>query len=255
MTFSFEPAAETTLSEAPRGPGLLSLLVWIWIRPRRALEGVRAGRTWLFVVPLLIAVIVFSLNGIVQAPLQAEIAHQENLARLREQIPPAEFENLPPEMLVTPPGQPVVLTLLVALGPLLLAWFIRPAVLHILGLLVGGQDSYAILLRTTAWASFPLILRALLQTIFAGLTQQPIVGSGLSGLVEPGMLAAILGQIDLFTLWYVILLGLAVAVSSRLSRNKALLVTAIYVILVLLLNVGAALLANALTGGTSGFVS
>jgi hypothetical protein len=255
MTFSFEPAAETTLSEAPRGPGLLSLLVWIWIRPRRALEGVRAGRTWLFVVPLLIAVIVFSLNGIVQAPLQAEIAHQENLARLREQIPPAEFENLPPEMLVTPPGQPVVLTLLVALGPLLLAWFIRPAVLHILGLLVGGQDSYAILLRTTAWASFPLILRALLQTIFAGLTQQPIVGSGLSGLVEPGMLAAILGQIDLFTLWYVILLGLAVAVSSRLSRNKALVVTAIYVILVLLLNVGAALLTGALTGGTSGFVS
>jgi uncharacterized membrane protein YhaH (DUF805 family) len=255
MTFSFEPAAETTLSEAPRGPGLLSLLVWIWIRPRRALEGVRAGRTWLFVVPLLIAVIVFSLNGIVQAPLQAEIAHQENLARLREQIPPAEFENLPPEMLVTPPGQPVVLTLLVALGPLLLAWFIRPAVLHILGLLVGGQDSYAILLRTTAWASFPLILRALLQTIFAGLTQQPIVGSGLSGLVEPGMLAAILGQIDLFSLWYVILLGLAVAVSSRLGRNKALLVTAIYVILVLLLNVGAALLSNALTGGTSGFVS
>lgn len=255
MTFSFEPAAETTLSEAPRRPGILSLLVWIWIRPRRALEGVRAGRTWLFLIPLLVAVVVFSLNGIVQAPLQAEVAHQENLARLREQIPPAEFENLPPEMLAAPPAPPLVLTLLVALGPLLLAWLIRPAVLHILGLLVGGQDSYAILLRTTAWASFPLILRALLQTIFAGITQQPIVGPGLSGLVEPGMLAAILGQIDLFTLWYVILLGLAVAVSSRLSRNKALLVTAIYVILVLLLNVGAALLTGALTGGTSGFVS
>ncbi len=255
MAFSFEPAAETTLSEAPRGPGILSLLVWIWIRPRRALEGVREGRTWLFLVPLLIAVVIFALNGIVQAPLQAEIAHQENLARLREQIPAAEFENLPPEMLAAQPAQPIVLTLLVALGPLLLAWFIRPAVLHILGLLVGGQDSYAILLRTTAWASFPLILRALLQTTYAAVTQQPIVGPGLSGLVEPGLLAAILGQIDLFSLWYVVLLGLAVAVSSRLSRNKALLVTVIYVILVLLLSVGSALLTSALTGGTSGFVS
>lgn len=255
MTFSFEPAADTSVPETARGPGILSLLVWIWIRPRRALEGVREGRTWLFLVPLLIAVLIFSLNGIVQAPLQAEIAHQQNLARLREQIPPAEFENLPPEMLATPPTQPVVLTLLVALGPLLLAWFIRPAVLHILGLLVGGQDSYTILLRTTAWASFPLILRALLQTIVAGVTQQPIVGAGLSGLVSPGVLSAILGQIDLFSLWYVVLLGLAVAVSSRLSRNKALLVTAIYVILVLLLSVGSALLTGALTGSTSGFVS
>lgn len=254
MSFSFDPTADTSLAEAPRGPGILSLMVWIWVRPRRALEGVYAGRTWLFLIPLLIAIIVFALNGIVQAPLQAQITHQENLARMREQIPPAEFANLPPEMLAAPPPQPVVLTLLAALGPLLLAWFIRPAVLHLLGLLVGGQNSYSILLRMTAWASFPLILRALLQTIYAGATQQPVVGPGLSGLVGPGVLAAVLGQIDLFALWYVALLGLAVAISSRLSRNKALLVTAIYVILVLLLNVIPALLANALTGGGSSFV-
>ena len=54
---------------------------------------------------------------------------------------------------------------------------------------------------------------------------------------------------DLFSLWYVILLGTAVWVSGRLSRNKVLIIMSIYVVLSLLLGAAPSLLMGALSRG------
>ena len=72
-----------------------------------------------------------------------------------------------------------------------------------------------------------------------------IAGEGLSGLLAaapaaaggvtqaaPSIPAILLSRIDLYTIWYVILLGVAVAAAGKLSRGKAAVVVAVYVVLV-----------------------
>ena len=64
-----------------------------------------------------------------------------------------------------------------------------------------------------------------------------------------GFAAGLLSTVDLFSLWYVILLGMAVWVSGRLSRNKVLIIMSIYVVLSLLLGAAPSLLMGALSRG------
>lgn len=256
MSFSFDPAAATALPAAPRGPNLFMLLWWIWVRPRAALTAVRDGRRWLLLVPLLVILSLLALRVVVEAPHVTELRRLAAIEQMRQTMPPQDFQNLPPEALQGPAPQPITLGLLTALGPLLLAWVVRAGALHLLGLAFGGQNTFGSLFSTAAWASFPLALRSLLQIIFISSAQSPIVGSGLSGLATPadqiirgpqGLLAGLLSTVDLFSLWYIVLLGIAVAVSGRLSRNKVLILMGIYVALSLLMGAAPSLLMGALS--------
>ncbi len=88
-----------------------------------------------------------------------------------------------------------------------------------------------------------------------------IAGEGLSGLLAatpaagdnmaqaaPSIPAILLGRVDLYTIWYVILLGVAVAAAGKLSRGKAVVVVVVYVVLSLLTAL-ARLATQGLTGG------
>lgn len=258
MSFSFDPAAATALPAAPRGPHPFTLLWWIWVRPRMALTAVRDGRRWLLLIPLLVILSLLALRVVVEAPYVTELRRQASIEQMRQTLSPQEFENLPPEALQGPAAQPISLGLLAALGPLLLVWVVRAGILHLLGLAFGGQNTYGSLFSTAAWASLPLALRTLLQIIFIAGTRSPVVGSGLAGLMTPaeqiisgpaGFAAGLLSTVDLFSLWYVILLGMAMWVSGRLSRNKVLIIMSIYVVLSLLLGAAPSLLMGALSRG------
>ena len=93
------------------------------------------------------------------------------------------------------------------------------------------------------------------------LTREVIKGPGLSGLLPPpedpfvpnrNPLVPLLARVDLYNLWYVILLSLAIAVSTRLSRGKTTLVTVGYVLLALGASVVPTLVMRAFTGGSMG---
>ena len=88
-----------------------------------------------------------------------------------------------------------------------------------------------------------------------------IAGAGLSGLLAaapaaadnmvqaaPSIPAILLSRIDFYTIWYVILLGIAVAAAGKLSRGKAAAVVVVYVVLSLLTAL-ARLVTQGLTGG------
>lgn len=258
MAFSLNPAAEAAGPVGPRGPNPLTLLWWIWVRPRAALTAVRDGRRWLFLIPLLILISVLALRVVIEAPYVTELRRQASIEQLRQSLPPLDFANLPPEALQGPAPQPIVLGLLGAIGPLLLAWIVRAGLLHLLGLAFGGQNTYGSLFSTAAWASLPLALRTILQTLFIISTQAPVVGGGLSGLVTPAdqiisgqlsFMGALLSTVDLFAIWFIVLLGMAVLISGRLSRNKTIVVMAIYTALSLLVGAAPSLLLGAFTQG------
>lgn len=250
------PVVETP--PAPRSPSPLTLLGRIWVHPRATLEAVHQGKRWLSLVPLLLLVMLLAGRVIVEAPHVTELRRQAYIEQLRQRLTPQDFQNLPPEALQGPPAQPIALGLLAAIGPLLLAWVVRAGFLHLLGLAFGGQNSYGSLFSTAAWASMPLLARALLQIIFITVTQSPIVGGGLSGLAASaeealaGSLsfgASLLSSVDLFALWYIVLLGLAMQTSGRLSRNKAIIITLIYAALSMLVSAAPSLLLRAFSQG------
>ena len=65
---------------------------------------------------------------------------------------------------------------------------------------------------------------------------------------RPTVATIVLGRIDLYTIWYLVLLGLAVMAAGKLSRGKAALVVGSYALLSLATGL-VSLLTYGLTGG------
>lgn len=112
-----------------------------------------------------------------------------------------------------------------ALGVLLM-WLLVSWLLHLVLTLLGGRGSSRAAINVVAWASLPFVLRAVVQIVAMLATDQLVGGSGLAGFAPAGegswpvFLASILGQIDLYTIWHVVLVYIGARLSSRLPRGK-----------------------------------
>lgn len=96
----------------------------------------------------------------------------------------------------------------------------------------------------------------LTQAAFAAIAGRAIRYPGLAGLVGSGdlttdsqnPLVALLGRIDLFWLWHLLLVVIGLAVVARFSRGKSLALTLVYAVL----SVAAAVVPTVLFGGMGG---
>ena len=263
----FDPTAVQAAPAPPRSPNLLALLAGIWFRPGRTLRAVAAGPAWLWTIPFLIALalavgLAFASEP-ARAALQRERSQAQMEARLQE-LPP-DMRESPPEEFTNVPEPSRVLTLwvplVVAAAGILLGWLLRAALLHLSSMALGGRQSFGSVYRASAWASFPLLLGSAVQLLYALVGGGMIAGAGLSGLLAaapaadgvaqtaPSIPAIVLGRVDLYTIWYVVLLGVAVAAAGKLSRGKAAVVVAVYVVLSLLTAL-TRLVTQGLTGGS-----
>ncbi len=251
----------------PERTRLLTLLLYIWVRPRRALEQVAAGPRWLWLIPLVCAVAALLLRAFVAAPLQAEAQTALMQAQIQAQaqaFPAAEGEmvvEVPP----TPSSTAVAPALVGGLGVILLGWALRALILQVGSLAVGGRQSFGQVYRLSAWAAFPLILRDVVQAVYMLISGELVTGPGLSGLVSqsgPGVAngllglggqalslpGVVLGRIDIYTLWFLALLVVAIQVGGTLKLGKAILVTGIYATLALLPGLLVAVVGGTLAG-------
>ena len=265
----FDPTAFQAAPALQRGPNLFALLAGIWFRPGRTLRAVAAGPAWLWIIPFLIALAL--TVGLAFASVPARDALQREQIQARTE---ASLQDLPPELRESPPGEFTnnvpepsrVLTLWVPLvsaaAGILFGWLLRAAVLHVSSMALGGRQSFGAVYRTSAWASFPLLLGSAVQLIYLLVGGGMIAGAGLSGLLAaapaadgvaptaPSIPAILLSRVDFYTIWYVILLGVAVAAAGKLSRGKAAVVVAVYVVLSLLTAL-AQLVTQGLMGGSA----
>lgn len=194
-------------------PSALSFprVIWALIRhPTRAFTNITndPNRSWLFLAILLMLLI--ALSGFLN----------QNLLMNRQ----AE------------PNQAAMPAVLLSIGSSLmiwLKWLVWAGLIFLTSTLLGGNSNFKSLWRVVAWSSLPDLVRSLLQSIFLLLTRQPIEYAGLSGLILRGAenptssqlaLAGILGQIDLFAIWRLILLVIGVVCATGLVRRKALIV-------------------------------
>jgi hypothetical protein len=215
-------------------------------RPRATLTRLReqGQRSWLLMA--LVAMIAVVLLVLVSAPISSRAAQEAVRANL-EGRPGAQ--DITPEMqnqaarIVTNPLFTLVLPIAGGLAGLVVSWLAWSGGLHLASTVLGGSSSFRQMFRAVVWSWLPFTLRRLLQMIYIAATQEVIAKPGLSGWVggsqpeagsgslaaSPGTgvlaLRAFLSQVDIFLVWALVLLVLAVLVTARVSVRKATAIT------------------------------
>ena|GEM_PF-2310833 len=248
---------------AGAGMGLGALLKDTLLHPRRAMIRLAAkpGRRWF--APLLLLVLVTAAAAVSGLPASKEYrdavqrvaveramkAQLESGAATQEDVDRAlAFTNNPA---VT--GIGVFFAILAPIvGVLIVA-----AIMHMMGTVLGGQQTFTQMFTVTTWARLPIVFGLLVQTVqhlMGGWDPNP---RGLSGLVAVDPLAAeaqksylgpLLAEIELWNLWYLGLLAIAVWAAARLSGRKAVIAVLVYVALRVALGEVGVVLSNLMSG-------
>jgi len=132
-----------------------------------------------------------------------------------------------------------ILPLVGALTALWLGWVIVAGLLHLGSTLLGGRGSMQAALSVVAWASIPFVIRDVLRVIYMLAVKHPINSPGLSGFAaSTAFLSQILARLDVFMIWYIVLLIIGFAIAEGLPRGKAVVGVVVAMLLVLLAQSG-----------------
>jgi hypothetical protein len=132
-----------------------------------------------------------------------------------------------------------------AWGGLWLGWILVGGLLHLGSTLLGGRGSMQGALNIAAWASLPFAIRDLLRVIYMLVEGHAINSPGLSGFaMSAGFIPQLLARIDLFVIWYILLLVIGFGVGDGLSRGKAVMVVVVIMLLILAAQAGIATLTS-----------
>ncbi len=230
----------------PPHKSVFGLLWGIVRRPRSTLAYIRDARqrSWILIALLAILSAVFLIVAV--APISTRLARETMQATFEAQAGAAS-QPLDPEAqqriteFAANPLFTVVVPGVTTLIGLFISWLLWAGALHLLSVMVGGDSQFGSMWRTVVWSSLPLILRNIIQIGFVLVTGTVIANPGLSGLVTqersvtdliaspPGAgalaLQTLLAQIDIFNIWNIVLLVVAVMVTARVSARKAVLIT------------------------------
>lgn len=235
-------------------------LLWPVLRhPRRALPAVAASAQALWLTPLVLLSALALVQVLVAMPMRQGVAASANV-----ELPP-DFQYLTPEQQaqfqasLSASGGPMftlVFPALAALGRIWFGWLIVAAILHLTMTLFGGRATMGSMLNRAAWAGLPLGVQSLIRIVALLVTRSLITSPGLSGFAPAGdgWLAAltgqVLGQIDIFMLWTLVLLVLGLRAQDDPGPSKAWTAALITIVLALLLGALPGLVASRLSSMT-----
>ena len=234
--------------DRPVGPGPLGLLWGVVARPRRALSTIVAEcrRSWWIPAAL---ILVLSLGYVLSTgPIRTrqtreamEAAQEQMAERMGEQLSAEDLERA--QSITASPLITVVFPAASSLIGRVVGWLIWAGALYLASMALGGRSEFRQIFPVTVWAGLPYALRSVVQTIYVLGTGRLITNPGLSGLLQrtspdsaaeaiassPGtgqlVLTALLARVDVFLVWHLILLVIAVGAASQLSKRKSVLVT------------------------------
>lgn len=249
---SKKPMTDTILEPRPARRLDFSRLFTMLIRPRRAFDEMAAESRATWLTPMLVLTLTAILVVVVSGYLKSRAAMMGEV-----QLPP-DWQYWPPEMQnnymqaqQATQGTTFVyiLPLVGALTVLWLGWVVVSGLLHLGSTLLGGRGSLQGALNIVAWASLPFVIRDVLRVIYMLAVKHPINSPGLSGFAaSTGFLSQILSRLDIFVIWYILLLIIGFAVADGLSRGKAVLGVVVVILLVLLAQAGLAGLMSGIGG-------
>jgi hypothetical protein len=229
-----------------------SRLLYTLTRPRRAFAEMAAESRATWWTPMLVLSITAILVVIVSGYLKTQAAMMGEV-----QLPP-DWQYWSPDMQenymqaqqATQGATFVyIIPLVGALTALWVGWALVAGLLHLGSTLLGGRGSMQGALNIVAWASLPFALRDLLRIIFMLSAGHAIISPGLSGFAAgPGFLSQLLSRLDIFMIWYIVLLVIGFALTEGLPRGKAVLGVVIVMLLVLFMRAGLGSLMSGLGG-------
>lgn len=243
---------DITLERQPARRINFSRLFSVLTRPRKAFAemAAEARSTWL--TPMLVLTITGILVVVVSGYLKGRAA-------MMGEIPlPQDWQYWSPDMQnnymqaqqATQGATFVyIIPLVGALVSLWLGWVLVAGLLHLGSTLLGGRGSMQGALNIVAWASLPFAVRDLLRVIYMFSAGHAIASPGLSGFATTsGFLSQLLSRVDLFVIWYIILLAIAFAIADGLTRGKSILAVALIIVIVILAQAGLGSLASSFGG-------
>jgi len=221
------------------------------IHPRQGVQRLAVEEKPSWQMPMLLVNLLFLLRTIVTGFLQMRVSN------LGQAALPADWQWWTPDMqsnymqAIQATQGPVFLYIIPAvtgLARIWLGWLILGGLLHLASTLLGGRGSMRSVLSLTGWAMLPFALRDLLRIVYMLIVQHPIASPGLSGFGGLLFLSKVLAGVDLFIIWFAILLGMGLRVMDNLPVGKAIAVVVIVLLLVLLVQGGLGMLSTSLGG-------
>jgi hypothetical protein len=197
-----------------------SRLLPVLIRPRKtfAAMAAEARATWL--TPMLVLTVTALLVVLVSGYLKTRAA------MMGEVTMPPDWQWWTPEMQnnymqaqQATQGKTFmyIIPLVGAWTGLWLGWVLVGGLLHLGSTLLGGRGSMQGAMNVVAWASLPFAIRDVLKVIYMLAAGHAIGSPGLSGFAtSAGFLPQLLSRLDLFVIWYIILLMLGIAIFGHL---------------------------------------
>ena len=230
-------------------------------QPRRAFARITGAETAVWQTPILILV----LSGLIRTLVNGSVKAAANLAAANSGAPPVGFEYYTPEQqaqlqqAMAATSGPVFTYLLPSVVTILgvyFGWLILGWVIHLGLTLMGGRGSSRQALNVVAWTLLPFAIRDVVRIGAMWTTGQPLTALGLAGFAPAGdgnltiYLTALLGFVDIYLLWHILLLLVGVRAAEPLSRAKAWSVALFTVIAFTLLRALPALIAAQFSGLT-----
>ena len=222
----------------------LDWVIPVLLRPRAALAEITAQLEGVWLTPLVLLTLSGLLLVAVAGPIKITAAQMGGV----ELPPQAEFWTPEQQAAYIQAQQAASGPVFVYVFPALLSvlgvwfgWLVVAGLLHLVLTLVGGRVTSGSTLNLAAWASLPFLIRDLLQAGFMLYTKQLVPGAGLSGFAPEGagMLATALVEalkhIDLYSVWYALLLMIGVRTAAGLRAGKAVMAVVLTLAVILLL--------------------
>ncbi len=240
---------------------------WRWVprmfvKPRSTLARVNKQETAVWLAPMLILAIMVLLAVVVAAPIKR--VNIQTGATIPEDFQwwsqERQQQYLQAQQNLTSPTFMYLFPLISGLAGYLLFWVICSSLLYLSLTLAGSRTTNQRVSNLIAWAMLPFALRELVKVIVIISSKRLIDEPGLSYLVASdatGIMTwvkGILGQVDFYSLLFVVFLFLGAIPLSGLRASKVVLATTIVLLLVLALVGIPSLISNALSGlGGSGY--
>ncbi len=224
----------------------------VFIRPRQTFELIaeEAQASWL--TPMLVLSATAFLSVVVGGYLTSRAARMGDM-----QLPP-DWQYWTPDMQnnfmqaqqsMQGPVFTYVFPFVLAFAGLWLGWLILSGLLHLGSTLLGGRGTMQAALNVVAWAGLPFAIRDGLRILFMLIAGHAIRNAGLSGFSGAAVfLGQILAQVDVFFIWYIILVILGLRAAENLPTNKAVAGVVGIMLVVLLVQAGIGTLISNLGG-------
>jgi len=243
---------ETSLPTHPNSHRFnFSQLLAFLLHPRQGVARLATEEKPNWLMPMLFVSGMFLLRIIVNGYLQAHAAALGQVAL------PADWQFWSPDMqnnymqaqqATQGPAFVYIIPAVTGLVKFWLSWLIVGGLLHLSSTLFGGRGTMRSALNIVAWASLAFVVRDLLRVVYMLIAKHPIVSPGLSAFSGTPFFSNLLASLDIFFLWFAILLVMGIRVADSLPVGKAAAGVVIVLILVLLAQAGLGTLSAKLGG-------